>query len=74
LSRDGELRLGKKADIVLCLEDTITKEYRTPVPSAMVFDGSALVHMLKPEPSSTFKDYADVFARYILAQIQQVEA
>ncbi len=48
-----ELRLGKKSDILHCLEDKVDAENTNSVSDA-VLDGAAIVNMLKPGLSKTF--------------------
>ena len=71
LSDRGKLRLGTKSDIVHCLEDTIVDEDTTlVVADVVVLDGPAIVNMLKPGSSKTFRDYAqNVFLPYVQLQL-----
>ncbi len=66
LSDRGKLRLGKKSDIIHCLEDVTTECHQTCPPSDVaVLDGPAIVNMLKPGSAKIFSDYAcDVFLPY----------
>ena len=52
--RQRKLRLGKKSDIIHCIEDKISTEDRNPL-SDVALDGAAIVNMLKPR--KTFRDY-----------------
>lgn len=66
LSQFGGLRAGTKADIVTCLEDFSESVADRPVVDVMVLDGAAIICMLKPTGSMTFKQYADsVFLPYL---------
>ena len=76
LSQNGAIRATKKADLVACLEDLVPFQERTIHPSvqATIFDGSAIVNMLRPGAAKTFLDYArQVFLPYIVSQLQHVE-
>ena len=78
LSDRGKLRLGTKSDIVHCLEDTIVsvKEDDTSlvVADVVILNGPAIINMLKPGSSKTFKDYAqDAFLPYILMQLDKTQ-
>ncbi len=48
LSDRGRLRLGKKSDIVTCLEDEVCMEYTNPTSDVVVLDGAAIVNLLPP--------------------------
>ena len=54
LSDRGKLRLGKKSDIIHCLEDEVDTEDTNPVSDVVVLDGAAIVNMLKPGSAKTF--------------------
>ena len=60
LSQNGAMRATKKADLVACLEDIVAFQGSTTHPSvqATIFDGSAIVNMLRPGAAKTFLDYA----------------
>ena len=78
LSDRGKLRLGTKSDIVYCLEDTVISveedETSLVVADVVILAGPAIVNMLKPGLSKTFKDYAqDVFLLYILMQLDKAQ-
>ena len=61
LSDGGKLRLGTKSDIVHCLEDTLVttvdEDTTLGVADVFVLDGAAIVNMLRPGSSKTFRDY-----------------
>lgn len=48
LSDRGNLRLGKKSDIIHCLEDEVEMEDTDPIADVIVLDGAVIVNMLKP--------------------------
>lgn len=76
LSDRGKLRLGKKSDIIHCLEDEVTTEQEdtSPFADVVVLDGPAIVHMLKPGSARTFRDYAqDVFLPYVKLQLDKAQ-
>lgn len=77
LAKDGEMRLGKKSDIVSCLIDLLKDnptQSEAPITSAMVLDGPAAVHMLNPGSSVTFQDYAaNIFMPYIRTKAEHVD-
>ncbi len=55
----GKLRLGTKSDIVSCLENLIDiDEVSNPKVDAVILDGAAIVHMLRPGTADTFSEYA----------------
>ena len=47
LSDSGNLHLGTKSDLLICLEDLCENQTEAPVTSSVV-DGAAIVQMLKP--------------------------
>ena len=73
LSRYGELRTGTKSEILPCLEKCVQLSIvDTPEVDNIIFDGPAIVHLLKPSGSKTFGDYADkVFIPFITRQMFQ---
>ena len=77
LSMDGNLRLGSKADLLDCLELDKIQSTNTPVVTAKLFDGAAVVQMLNPGTAKTFQEDADtVFLPYVsnhLATTQRVD-
>ncbi|KAK3743379.1 hypothetical protein QZH41_002123 [Actinostola sp. cb2023] len=74
LYKYGELRQGTKSDLLRCLESsTMPSQSNSPVVNAILLDGAAIVHMLKPGPCKTFQEYGDnVFLRYVKTQLQNV--
>ena len=73
LSQFGDLRLGTKADIAACLEEFGESVRDRPAVDVLVLDGAAIVCMLKPTGSMTFKQYADsVFLPYLKSLLKDV--
>ncbi len=74
LSQNKQLRNGTKSDLLGCLEDlypTVDSNY--PTVDAIVIDGAAMVHMLKPGATKTFTEYAEQVVRpYIENKLQNV--
>lgn len=67
LSSYGQLRLGKKSDLMGCLEQHAqgTCNVRPPT-DATIMDGAVLVNLLRPGGCKTFGDYAlKVFIPYV---------
>lgn len=58
ISDAGELRFGTKSDLMGCLESLCDSSYETPTVSAVIVDGAAIVHSLKPSAAKTFQEYA----------------
>ena len=59
LSARGKLKLGIKSDIGRCLEDVPRKEDDiTPSVDVVMLDGPAMLCVLKPAASGTFREYA----------------
>ncbi len=64
---------AQKSDLVHCLETLVDAEEDTPEVEALLLDGAAVVHMLKPGAAKTFQSYAhDVFVKYVNSQLQHV--
>ena len=58
-SARGKLKLGTKSDIVRCLEDAPEKQNGiTPSVDVFMFDGPAMLCVLKPAASGTLREYA----------------
>ena len=68
LSDRGRLRGGSKSDLIKCfdrLHEPMEKNSE-PLVTAAIFDGAALVQMLKPGDQKTFQEYSEkVFIPYI---------
>jgi hypothetical protein len=62
LSQNGSLRLGSKSDLLDCLCKSVNTVAMKSVPDAevVIFDGAAVVQMLRPQVCKTFQDYADM--------------
>ena len=59
LSAYGQLRPGKKSDLIECLEKKVGSSHdMTPETEVRIMDGAALAHFLRPEGCKTFGDYA----------------
>ena len=70
LSINGSMRLGNKSDLVSCLIEHCQLCPTAPHVTAKVFDGGAVIHMLRPAGSKTLKDYAtDILIPYIQVQL-----
>ena len=66
LSVGGKLRIGKKADLLSCLQLEEMQTTSTPVVDAFFLDGAAVVQMLNPGTAETFQEYAElVFIPYV---------
>jgi len=73
LSQFGDLRSGTKAGIAACLEEFSESVADCPAVDVMVLDGAAIVCMLKPTGSMTFKQYADsVFLPYLNSLLKDI--
>ena len=72
LSDCGNLYLGTKSDLLVCLEDLSETQSEVPVVSTVVLDGGVIVQMLKPATAvKCFAEYASqIFIPYILSQFQ----
>jgi hypothetical protein len=57
LSNNGMLRSGQKSDIIRCVGAPTGRSLAARNVSMTVMDGPAVVHMVKPTKSITFKDY-----------------
>ena len=69
----GNIRLGKKSDLVGCLEDLIPprENASSPAVEVVILDGTAIVNMLAPGTTKTFSEYAtQVFLPYVKSQLQ----
>ena len=66
------MRSGQKSELVQLLEASTTEE--CPDVDEKVFEGAAVVNMLPPGKSKTFKDYAtSVFVNYVIKQAQNIK-
>lgn len=67
------MRLGKKSDLVGCLEDMISPQENVASPhvEVIILDGAAVTNMLAPGGAKTFSVYAtQIFLPYITSQLQ----
>jgi len=72
LSDGGRLRFTNKSDLSQCLESLTPKTKHMPLDGlAVILDGAALVHMLKPGGVKTFNEYAvEIFMPFIASQLR----
>ena len=72
LSDHEKIRVCKKSDLIKCLkptEESIRKDF-----DCKIFDGAALIHMLKPNAAKSFQEYAEkVFVKFIQWQLQSLK-
>ena len=74
LSHMGQLRQGKKSDLLDCLEKCVPSIQDYPQVDVQVFDGPVIIHMLKPGGSRTFEDYAkNIFLPFITLRLKKVK-
>ena len=76
ISQQGRLKFGQKSDLLECLESSLAHQSTalSPAVQVKVFDGAALVNMLKPYPGSTFaENAANVFISYLQNQLEDTE-
>lgn len=69
-SEFGNLRLGKKSDLLTCI---VPAQHHDPHTSydCKVFDGAAIVHALPVTTVSTFNSYAEtIFIPFIVSHLQ----
>ena len=65
--------LGRKSDLLVCLEGHAEPQSEAPTVTAVVFDRAVIVQMLKPGTAKTFEEYAQkVFIPYVVRQLQHV--
>jgi len=77
LSVKGMLRPGFKAPLTEILEKLVTSDVPKPSNcSGVVFDGAALVHLVKPKPNTiSFKNYCDIQLKpYLMRVANEVQA
>ena len=72
LSNYGKIRACKRSDLIKCLkpiEESNKKDFE-----CKIFDGAALIHMLKPNAVKLFQEYAEeVFVKFIQWQLQSLK-
>ena len=74
MSASGQINQGSKSDQIGCLEE-VNQAATSPKRQvdAIIIDGAAVVHFLKPGASASFADYSrDVFCPYISSQLKEV--
>lgn len=59
LAKNGEIRLGKKVDLLSCLKNITAACEGMPEISAEVLDGAVILNITKVTCGNTFMDYAD---------------
>ena len=72
LSDHGKIRACKKSDLIKCLKPT--EESNKKDFDCTIFDGAALIHMLKPNAVKSSQEYAEeVFVKFIQWQLQSLK-
>ena len=59
LAKNGDMRPGKKADLLYCLKNIVVASGIMPEVSGEVLDGAMIVNIIKPTSENNFKSYAD---------------
>ena len=59
ISKNGNLRSGKKSDLINCLIREDAADQSTVLVDCIILDGAAIANMIKPNNAKTFKEYAD---------------
>ena len=68
----GKMRHGTKSDIISYLQEGSTIPENQPRTSTMVFDGAAIVQMIKPKTGQTFGEYSsESFGAYVLNHLHK---
>ena len=71
MSDCGNLYLGTKSDLLMCLEDLSEAQTVVPVTNSVILGGAAINQMLKPVAVKNFAEYASqIFIPYIFSQFQ----
>ena len=74
LSKSGEMRSGKKSDLLPPLEGLSNSDHTVPQITAVVLDGAMVVHSLSPVASKTFSDYVtQVFVPHIQNILKNID-
>ena len=69
LSEGGNLRLGIKSDLLICMEELSEAQSDVPPSTCIILDGAAIIQMLRPGAAKNFDEYAhQVFIPYISSQ------
>ena len=74
LSSYGEIRQGKKSDLMTCLEEgcQLQQPQNQPSTDVTILDGAAVINFLLPGSTKTFEDYAsEIFLPYIKQHLQK---
>lgn len=69
ISDYGNLRTGTKCDLMTCLKENIPdlqNNIEIPDCTAVIIDGSVMVHMVAPDKNETFQSYADKFYKHLI--------
>ena len=70
-SDNGNLHLGTKSNLLMCLRDLSEAQSDTPVTSSVILDGAVIVQMLKLTVANNFAEYASqIFVPYVFSQFQ----
>ena len=70
----GQLRDGTKSTLIDILSSDIPNVAELPQSVRMlIVDGAALVHMIKPDPGSTFEQYAEKIHKYLNVRLNKVK-
>ena len=73
LSQNGGLRIGKKSDLLQCLNDYANVVTEEPESDVLILDGAVLVNVLQPRACKTFDDYANkIFVPYLVRLLEKV--
>lgn len=72
LSNYGSIRSGSKSSLLTCFEAHGKSQDTFPNVEAKLFDGAAIVNILKPGAATTFQEYSNVFVKYIQEQLEDV--
>ena len=71
MSDCGNLYLGTKSDLLVCLKDLCEAQTVAPVTNSVILDGAAIVQMLKPATVKNFAEYMpQIYIPYIFSQFQ----
>ncbi|KAK6169757.1 hypothetical protein SNE40_020746 [Patella caerulea] len=71
LSESGNLRLGKKCDLLKSLSDGIQVTSEAPAATCVILDGAVIVQVLKIGTTKTFDEYAKrVFVPHVMSKFQ----
>uniref|UniRef100_UPI00358E9C5E uncharacterized protein n=1 Tax=Myxine glutinosa TaxID=7769 RepID=UPI00358E9C5E len=72
ISDYGKMRLGKKSDLLQCLEDLVPHsddaDHTTSEVDMVIIDGAAIANVITPGTSETFNEYSKEFMIYVRRQ------